>query len=160
MKPDALPALSLLIVDDDKMIGEMIGLIIGRTFPGVVIHLAENGKQGVELFKMHLPDIVITDINMPVMGGIQMTSEIKSVKKDTPFIVLTGNSDRNSLDKFSGLGVNDYIEKPIEFAKLFTAIKSTLLGSGRNGGASDAPPAGTDSPSPSGRDTVVEAKHF
>ena len=50
----------------------MLCTVIRRKFPDAAIYLAENGRIGVELFKKHTPDIVITDINMPVMDGIEM----------------------------------------------------------------------------------------
>ena len=120
------PALSLLVVEDDKVASGSICLMIARKFPDVAIHVAGNGKQGVELCKEQMPDIVITDINMPGMDGIRMAEEIKAMKADTKFIVLTGYSDKEHLDKFSEIGVNAYIVKPIEFVKLFAAIEKCL----------------------------------
>jgi YesN/AraC family two-component response regulator len=118
--------ISLLVVDDDKMARDVISLIIAREFPNSTIYLAENGKTGLELFKEHTPDIVITDINMPVMDGIQMVSEIKSVKDNTRFIVLTGYSDEDYTAQFCELGVKECIVKPIVFKRLFNAIENCL----------------------------------
>ena len=119
-------ALSLLVVEDDKETRGVISLMIPRKFPDVTIHVAANGNQGVELFKEHLPDIVITDINMPGMDGIQMAGEIKSLKADTRFIVLTGYSDKINLEKFCKIGVSDFIVKPLDFKKLFTSIEKCM----------------------------------
>jgi YesN/AraC family two-component response regulator len=120
------PALSVLIVEDDPVARDMIGLVISKKFPDVIINIAENGKQGMELFNEQMTDIVITDINMPGMDGVQMACAIKSIKDDTRFIVLTGYSDKTHLDKFSEIGATDYIVKPIEFKKLFAAVEKCI----------------------------------
>jgi YesN/AraC family two-component response regulator len=99
-----------------------MGLVIASEFPDVTVYVAGNGKVGLDLFKEQMPDIVITDINMPEMDGIQMATEIKSVKRDVHFIVLTANSDKELLDKFNEIGYTDFIIKPIEFNRLFAAI--------------------------------------
>ena len=92
------PRISLLIVEDDKVASStFLPHVIARKFPAVTIYVAENGKMGLELFKEHAPDIVITDINMPEMDGIQMAGEIKSIKADTKFIVLTAYSNKDYL---------------------------------------------------------------
>jgi YesN/AraC family two-component response regulator len=122
----SISAITLLLAEDNKEVSEITGRMIARTFPEITIYFAGNGRIGVELFKEHEADIVITDIDMPVMDGIQMTGEIKAIKADTKFIVLTGYSDKNRLEKFSEIGVNNYIPKPIMFEKLFAAIEKCI----------------------------------
>ena len=114
---------SLLVVEDDTMVCLAIGRMIARQFPDATVYTAENGQIGLEIFKEHSPEIVITDINMPVMDGIEMAGKIKSIKADTKFIVLTGYSDKNYLERFSEIGFDDYIVKPVELRKLFAAIE-------------------------------------
>jgi len=119
----SIATFSLLFVEDDTMVCLAIGRMIARQFPDITVYTAENGQIGLELFKEHTPEIVITDINMPVMDGIEMAGKIKSIKTDTKFIVLTGYSDKNYLEKFSELGFDYYIIKPVDFGKLFVAIE-------------------------------------
>jgi YesN/AraC family two-component response regulator len=119
----SLASFSLLFVEDDHMVCLAIGRIIARRFPDATVYTAENGRIGLELFKEHTPEIVITDINMPVMDGIEMARKIKSIKTDTMFIVLTGYNDKNYLERFGEIGFNDYIVKPVDFGKLFAAIE-------------------------------------
>jgi len=114
---------SLLVVEDDTMVCLSIGCILARKFPDATVYTAENGQIGLEIFKEHSPEIVITDINMPVMDGIEMAGKIKSIKADTKFIVLTGYSDKNYLERFSEIGFEDYIVKPVDLGKLFAAIE-------------------------------------
>ena len=120
------PALSILIVEDDETFNEIMGSVIPMKFPGLTINLAENGTSGLQLFKEHTPDIVITDINMPEMDGIQMASAIKSIKDDVKFIVLTGYSDTKYLDKLDELGVYALIVKPVDIGNLFAMIEKCI----------------------------------
>jgi two-component system sensor histidine kinase/response regulator len=126
--------LSLLIVEDDKAALDLLCLMIAGKFPDVKIYSAENGRTGVEIFKERLPEVVITDINMPVMDGIEMAGAIKSIKTDTRFIVLTAYTNRVYLEKFIEIGFSAYILKPVVFGKLFDAIENCLAEIGYNPG--------------------------
>ena len=119
-------SISMLIVEDEKMICEVLDIMISRKFPDAALYFAENGKLGVELFKKHLPEIVITDIQLPVMDGIEMAGEIRSIQIGTRFIVLTAFSNSDYYDKFTKIGFHDFLTKPIEFDKLFTAIEKCI----------------------------------
>lgn len=114
---------SLLLVEDDTMVNMAIRRILARRFPAATIHTAENGLIGLELFKEHTPEIVITDVNMPVMDGIEMASKIRSINSGTKFIVLTGYSDGKYLERFSEIGFDEYMVKPVDFTKLFAAVE-------------------------------------
>ena len=117
---------SILIVEDDRVICEMLGKVTQRKFRDVTIYLAENGRIGVDLFKEHTPEIIITDINMPVMDGIEMAAEIKSIKSDARFIVMTAYSDKVYFEKFSEIGFCEYLLKPITLSTLFAAIEKCI----------------------------------
>jgi YesN/AraC family two-component response regulator len=121
-KPSSV-AFSVLIVEDDSAVCFSISRIIAKEFPVSTVYAAENGKEGLELFKKHAADIVITDINMPLMDGIEMAGEIKSIKNNTKFIVVSGYCDKEHLDRLSEIGFVDYIVKPVDFNKLFAAIE-------------------------------------
>jgi YesN/AraC family two-component response regulator len=114
---------SLLFVEDDHMVCRSIGRILARQFPDATVYTAENGLIGLELFEKHTPEIVITDINMPVMDGNEMAGRIKSLRPETKFIVLTGHSDEKYLEKFSKIGFDAYLIKPVDFVKLFAEIE-------------------------------------
>lgn len=116
-------SISILVVEDEVVIREVMGVMISRKFPGTALYFAENGTQGVGIFRERVPDIVITDIQLPEMDGIEMAGIIKSIKCDTKFIVLTAFSNKEYFEKFKAIGINDFLTKPIEFEKLFTAIE-------------------------------------
>ena len=117
---------SILIVEDDKAALDLLGIMISRKCPDITLYFADNGITGVDLFKEHAPEIVITDVNMPGMDGIQMAREIKALKADTMFIVITAYSDINIYNEFSDIGFVDYIKKPIQFAMLFETINKCI----------------------------------
>jgi YesN/AraC family two-component response regulator len=127
MGPSRHP-ISMLIVEDEKVIREVMDFMISRRFPDAAIYIAENGKAGLELFKEHMPEIVITDIQMPVMDGITMAVEIKSIQSGTKFIVLTAFSNTGYYEKFNEIGFHDFLPKPIEFDKLYSAIETCIDG--------------------------------
>ena len=119
-------SLSILIVEDDKSASEVLKLMIPLKFPDFRIHVAENGTAGLELSNTFAPDIVITDINLPGMDGLQMAEQIKTMRTTTKFIVITGYSDKIHLEKFSRIGICEYILKPIELQRLFAAIEKCV----------------------------------
>jgi YesN/AraC family two-component response regulator len=114
---------SLLLVEDDSLVCKSIGRMISKEFPEARVFTAENGQIGLAVFKQHTPEIVVTDINMPDMDGIEMASEIKKLKSDTMFIVFTGYSDKSRFERFSEIGFEEYMIKPVDFGKLFAAIE-------------------------------------
>ena len=119
----ARPSLSLLVVEDDKKAREIIVRMIAMKFPDCTIHTAENGLIGLKLYKELTPDLVFTDINMPLMDGIEMARAIRSVDVNSTFIVMTAYSDKNLLEKFQEIGFCVYLLKPLDFGALFAAIE-------------------------------------
>lgn len=114
---------SLLIVEDDKTARDIIVRMVGLKFPTYTIYSADNGKKGLELFKEHIPKMVITDINMPEMDGIEMAREIRSIHANTTYIVLTAYGNKSFFDEFKDIGYCAYLMKPIDFKELFTMIE-------------------------------------
>jgi len=123
MSTESLPTpLSLLIVEDDNTARDIIVRMSAKEFPDCSIHTAENGVKGVSLYRELAPDIVITDVKMPVMDGIEMARSIRSLNPEAQFIVVTAFSDKNSFETFKDIGVCAYLLKPIDFNELFAAI--------------------------------------
>ncbi|HXE95530.1 MAG TPA: response regulator [Dongiaceae bacterium] len=125
---DPMPLISILLVEDDNDTLEILAAIIPVKFPDVALHTAVNGKTGLELFKTHLPDIVVTDINMPEIGGVQMVGRIRAIKPDAKIIVITADTGKATLEDAVGEGfeIDHYIMKPIDFGVLFAAIEQCL----------------------------------
>jgi YesN/AraC family two-component response regulator len=121
-------SLAMLLVEDEKPTLELLASVIARKYPQAALYTAADGKTALEIFKVHLPDIVITDINMPEMSGVQMAEQIRALKLDTRIIVLTGDTGKLALEASVGEGfwVDHYILKPIRFAALFEAIDQSI----------------------------------
>jgi len=113
----------LLIVEDDNTTCEIIARMSAKEFPNCTIQTAENGVIGLKLYKEINPDIVITDVNMPVMDGIEMAREIRLINDKATFIVLTAYDDKNYFEKFNEIGFCAYLRKPIDFKELFAAVE-------------------------------------
>lgn len=121
-KAQAPPSFSLLIVEDDKAAREIMARMVTLKFPDCTLYAADNGVQGIELFKEHAPDIVLTDINMPVMDGVELIRAIRSINAEAACIVLTAYSDKIVFRKVKDIGVSAYLLKPLDFNELFAAL--------------------------------------
>ena len=119
-------AVSLLIAEDNKIVRDLLGAIIQRKFPEITIYSAENGRRGFEIFQEHTPSIVITDINMPEMDGIQMAGDIRSISAATKIIVISAYDESDQCEKFGEIGIEGCFPKPITFPNLFAAIEKCL----------------------------------
>lgn len=114
--------LSILYVEDDGVSREIVSQMVRRKFPGVNLILAENGREGLDLFARHSPDIILTDVRMPLMDGISMSREIKKLNSDARIIITTANSDIGQIMEAMDIGISQYVLKPIEQVRLFEAI--------------------------------------
>ena len=123
-------AVSILIVEDDKMASDISSRLIAMQFPSMTVYAAENGIEGIELFKRHAPEIVITDIGLPLLNGLEMAREIKSISPGTKFIVLTAYNEEAFMEGFTELGIEEYLLKPINLEQLMEAINKCVEGCG------------------------------
>lgn len=125
---DPRPLISILLVEDEEVILQLLVTILAKKFPGFALYTASNGRAGLELFTTHTPDIVITDIKMPEMGGVQMADKIRALKPDTKFIVLSGDQGKfvpqDSVENEFEFALN--IVKPVKLGLLFAAIEQCL----------------------------------
>jgi two-component system, sensor histidine kinase and response regulator len=118
--------LTILYVEDEEMTRKTVCSMLARRFPGLVIESAPDGSAGLELFLRLRPDLVITDINMPGMNGIEMTRRIMEKDSRARIIVTSAHSDHDYLIESIEIGVSRYVMKPIDSSKLFAAIDDTL----------------------------------
>jgi len=84
--------------------------------------IGENGQEGLELYKKYSPDLIITDISMPIMDGLEMIKYIKNDNPDVRVIVMSAYSIKEYFLEAINLGVNGYLIKPVEAHKLFSLI--------------------------------------
>jgi two-component system, cell cycle response regulator len=114
--------ISILYVEDERVTREQISRILQRI--ATELYVAENGQEGLEIYLEKRPDIILTDIMMPVMNGLDMAREIRKIDRDRQIIMLTAYSDTEYLLECISLGVNQYVQKPVDFSQLTSAIES------------------------------------
>lgn len=116
--------LRILIVDDELIIREGIGRKIERLIPNaIVIGKAQDAIEGLEIFKATRPDVIITDIRMPEIDGLQFICNVKEIDSSIKFIVISGFQDFEFARSALRLGVEDYLLKPIDNNQLIEIFK-------------------------------------
>ncbi len=112
--------ISVLFVDDNDTIRQLYRRILEKHVN--YLYIAENGSHGLELYRKHKPDLVITDMVMPVMNGLEMVKEIKKIEPEAKFVVMSAYSEKDSFVESIHLGVDGYLMKPVEAKKLLSLI--------------------------------------
>ena len=120
---ELLQNIKVLYVEDDEMAREEIADFLD--FEVGELEVAGNGEEGLEKFKTFNPDIVITDINMPKMNGLDMAKHIKKISPKTPIIVTSAYSDSDFIIKAIEIGISRYVLKPIDVDELLTMLIQT-----------------------------------
>lgn len=119
--------ISILLVEDDESASEVISSMLELFFPKARIYCAGDGKAGLDAFRTHMPDVVITDINMPDMDGVQLLGHIYSIKPEVRVIVITAHSDKNNLERIaSSCSGALLVPKPIDFEMLYKSTKRCI----------------------------------
>ncbi len=112
--------LCILFIDDEPILRHVAMLLLKKRFSSVFT--AEQGKKGLELFKLHKPDIVITDVHMPEMDGIELSQEIRKLCSRTPIIIVSANY-YSFAERLNTAGRIRFIQKPFDMSMLFQAIE-------------------------------------
>jgi len=111
----------ILLVDDEEGIRKVLGISLADV--GYKVFTASDGKEALELFHQHTPPIIITDIKMPVMDGIELLKQIKRTNPDIEVIMLTGHGDMDLAIECLKLEATDFITKPINDDALEISLK-------------------------------------
>jgi PAS domain S-box-containing protein len=111
----------ILIIDDEESIRAL--LKISLSHKGFEVLTAENGQKGLEIFEQQKPPIILTDIKMPGIDGIEVLRRIRALDADAQVIVITGHGDMASAIEALKLEASDFITKPIKDDILMVAIK-------------------------------------
>ena len=111
----------ILIIDDETATLTMFRLFLEAY--GYTVLTAENGSSGLEIFKSERPTIVLTDIKMPGMDGLEVLQKIKAIDPKTEVIVITGHGDKELAEQALRLHAVDFINKPIKREALDAALK-------------------------------------
>ncbi|MEJ2220888.1 MAG: response regulator, partial [Desulfobacterales bacterium] len=101
----------LLLVDDEEGIRKVLGIALSDA--GYSVFTAQNGEEALDIFRQEAPPIVLTDIKMPGMDGIELLQKIKHEKPDTEVIMITGHGDMDLAIKSLKYQAIDFVTKPI-----------------------------------------------
>ncbi len=123
MKYEILKDLKILFVEDENNISKLLKNAVSDYFYSFIT--AKDGKEGIEKYKSTSPDIVISDIMMPNLDGLEMTKELRKIDENLPIIILSAFSDKEKLLKAIDLGINKYFIKPFNPEELLEYL-STL----------------------------------
>ena len=116
-----MSANKILIVDDEEIIVKLLSMSLRSD--GYETVTAHSGEQGLEVFKSELPDIVVTDIKMPGMDGLELLKKIKEIDSEKEVIIVTGHGDIDSTITALQYGASDFINKPVRDEALAIALE-------------------------------------
>lgn len=115
----------VLIAEDSSVIQNLTKKIL--SIQNYEISSVKNGQQVLEILKSEPFDIILMDINMPVMDGIECTEKIRSVEdpkiSNIPIIAITGNARNLSVEEYREIGINELLQKPLNFDELVNLVK-------------------------------------
>jgi YesN/AraC family two-component response regulator len=114
--------LRVLIADDIQETRRSVRLMLSMNPNVVVVAIAANGRQAVDLAKEYHPDIILMDINMPEVNGLTAFKEISQFYPDTGCIIISAQKDNTSLSTAMSLGAQEYLVKPFTLEELNEAV--------------------------------------
>ncbi|HZK72247.1 MAG TPA: response regulator, partial [Clostridia bacterium] len=116
--------IKVIIVDDELLIREGLRDIINwNDFDMEIVGVAEDGKDALKLVQQYRPDIIITDIVMPMMNGLEFINKISAFHPDTKVICISAYEEFEFVQKALKMGVYDYLLKPLDFDYLMTLLE-------------------------------------
>jgi len=115
---------TLLYAEDDRESQENYAFILQEYFSE--IYLASNGKEAFDLFNEHQPDMLLLDISMPLINGLDLVSIIRKEHPTIPIVMLTAHSDRERLLKAVSLKLDGYLLKPVDITQLKETLQSLI----------------------------------
>lgn len=119
-----LNGISIIAVDDDERILSLLDSRLSKL--GYQMRCCDSGAKALEAFKKQPVDIVLVDLNMPGMSGLDVLKEVKELSDTVEVVVITGNADKDSAIDALRLGAFDFFEKPPDFAELDHTLKRTV----------------------------------
>ena len=117
--------MKILTIDDQQLI--LLSVQKRLQELGYEVQIADTGAQGIEMFENFLPDLVIVDINMPDMSGLDVVKHVRqSEHKKVPIMVMSGNTDEDIIMDGFDLGIDDYMKKPVSLNEVTARVKRII----------------------------------
>ena len=122
------PQKKILVAEDSSVIINLTKNVLA--FEKLHITAVKNGQQVLDKMEKDDFDLILMDINMPVMDGIACTTAIRALKNEKkasiPIVAITGNYRNYTLDDFKRVGIDDYIQKPLDYDLLLATVKKHI----------------------------------
>jgi len=117
---------TMLIIDDEMGIVEEVRDFFSEE--GFEVHVADSGKEGLEIIKQKKPHVVILDIKLPDMSGLQVLKEVKEIDAAIKVIVNTGYVDQQIIDEAAFLRCDAFLQKPFNLVLLYNEVDRLTAG--------------------------------
>lgn len=123
------PVITVLLVDDEPLVRSNLRYALGRlTVPTRIVGEADNGEDALAMYHAKLPDVIVTDIRMPQMDGLELIERIRRTDQATRIIIVSGYADFEYARRAMGRDVTHYLLKPVKAAELETALVDCASG--------------------------------
>jgi two-component system nitrogen regulation response regulator NtrX len=116
----------ILVIEDEAAIRRVLIKIISEESDSYVVEEAENGLEGIKKFKDNDYDLVLCDIKMPKMDGVEVLEKAKKIKPEIPIVMISGHGDLDTAVNTMRLGAFDYISKPPDLNRLLNTVRNAL----------------------------------
>lgn len=118
---------SFLIIEDSPTMRQLIRFALNR-IPGAEVIEASDGVDGLKKLSSSKVDLILTDINMPIMDGLKLVSLVRSNDsyKDIPIVIITTEGAQEDKDRAMALGADAYITKPVQATALLSTVQGLL----------------------------------
>ncbi|MFT5754746.1 MAG: two-component system nitrogen regulation response regulator NtrX [Flavobacterium sp.] len=116
----------ILIIEDEATIRRVLIKILSEENDSYIVEEAEDGLKGVEMIKNEDYDLVLCDIKMPKMDGVEVLEAVKKIKPETPMVMISGHGDLETAVNTMRLGAFDYISKPPDLNRLLNTVRNAL----------------------------------
>jgi CheY-like chemotaxis protein len=118
----------VLVIDDEELVRDLVGVVLEEA--GFEVVLAESGPAGLDVIREWVAkiDVVLLDLTMPGMGGLEVFAELKKLRPDLRVVLTSGYTRGNVLRQFIDVVPDDFIEKPFQPADLVAAVRRNMRG--------------------------------
>jgi len=116
----------ILIIEDEAAIRRVLGKILSEENDNYIVEEAEDGHAGLEKIKNDDYDLVLCDIKMPKMDGVEVLEAVKKIKPEIPMVMISGHGDLETAINTMRLGAFDYISKPPDLNRLLNTVRNAL----------------------------------
>ena len=121
-----VPGISILVVDDSEAVRDTVSVILSVC--GYQCESAKNGVEAMQRVRQRRFDAVVTDLEMPEMNGLALTSEIRQHFSSLPVMIMTGHTDDDSRESAFRAGAREFLSKPFDVPDLIRKLHGMLLG--------------------------------